>query len=350
MLSVVVPNRNDSVMLSVTVRSCLEELKAVPGGGEVVVVDNSDEDIWKILSSVNISPLSLGEVEEGKVQLIHQPFPCLYSARETAIRYAKGKYIYNMDSHTLVGHDSLKHLVDFMENAGPKVGMGFAPIGWISQHELYARHDIRSDEGTIYGNWGRQYDQPTKILWNFGSRICNRDWFLNVHGGYGFYAKKRLSWGGGELYAALKTWLLGFENWAIPCAPQYHIGPFSSAIERRTTHRYRVYDKSGNGRTGIGVLAAFYALAGEQGLVEARKTKGGIHQYGIDVEKDWPEARKLALEEWEWINTHQVISLNELLEKKPWMENWGEDRWSSWKPYEKIQRNQDLSKLIVLPS
>ncbi len=350
MLSVIIPNRNDTVMLSVTVRSCLEELKAVPGGGEVVVVDNSDEDLWKILSSVNISPLNLGYVEEGKVQLIRQPFPCLYSAREQAVRHAKGKYVYNMDSHTLVGHDSLRVLVEFMEQAEPKVGMGFAPIGWISQHELYARHDLRVDEGTIYGNWGRQYDEPTKILWNFGSRICNREWFLNVHGGYGFYAKKRISWGGGEMYAALKTWLLGYENWAVPCAPQYHIGPFSREIERRTTHRYRVYDKSGNGKVGIGVLAAFYALAGEDGKAEAAKTVGGLKQYGLEVERDWPEARKLASEDWEDLRRRQTISLKKLLETEPWMEGWGKDRWSSWKPYEKIQKVQDLSKLTVLPS
>ena len=351
MLSVVIPNRNDSVMLAITVRSCLEELKAVPGGGEVVVVDNSDEDIWQILSTVNISPIDLGYVEEGKVQLIRQPYPCLYSAREAAIKAARGKYVYNMDSHTIVGHDSLKVLVDFMEaREGGNVGMGFAPIGWISKHETYARHDIRLDEGTIFGNWGRQYDDPTKIFWNFGSRICRREWFLNVHGGYGFFSKKRISWGGGEMYAAIKTWLLGYENWAVPCSPQYHIGPFSAAIEARTPYRYRVYDKSGNGRTGIGVLAAFYALGGEEAKEEAMKSKKGLAQYGLDPERDWREARKLAGEDWEWMKKSQIISLKKLLEKQPWAEGWDENRWKSWRPYESIGKVQDLSKLMILPS
>lgn len=349
MLSVVIPNRNDTVMLSITVRTCLEELKAVPGGGEVVIVDNSDEDLWKIISTVNISPLSLGYVEEGRVQLIRQPYPCLYSAREEAVRHAKGKYVYNMDSHTVVGHNSLKDLVEFMEQAGPKVGMGFAPIGWISQHELYARHDIRVDQGTIFGNWGRQYEKPTKICWNFGSRICNREWFLNVHGGYGFYAKKRLSWGGGEMYAALKTWLLGYENWAVPCSPQYHIGPFSSAIERRTPHRYRVYNNSGQTKTGIGVLAAFYALAGEEGKEEALKATVGLKQYGITVEDHWPEATKLAHDDWIDLQSRQVTTLKKLIEDAPWAEGWEKDRWDQWKPYENVGKAQDLSKLTILP-
>lgn len=350
MLSVIIPNRNDTVMLSITVRSCLEELKAVAGGGEVVIVDNSDEDLWKIISTVNISPLNLGYVEAGQVQLIRQPYPCLYSAREAAVRAARGKYVYNMDSHTVVGHNSLKDLVDFMEaRKDGKVGMGFAPIGWISQHEFYARHDIRVDQGSLYGNWGRQYDEATKICWNFGSRICSREWFLDVHGGYGFYAKQRVSWGGGEMYAALKTWILGYENWAVPCSPQYHIGPFSAAIEARTSHRYRVYGNSGNGKTGIGVLAAFYALGGEEGKEEALKAKAGLAQYGIDPERDWKEARRLAAEDWEWLKKRQVIPLKELLGKQPWAEGWDKDRWTSWKPYEKIGKEQDLSKLTILP-
>jgi hypothetical protein len=335
-------------MLSVTIRSCLEELKAIPGGGEVVVVDNSDEDIWNVISRVNISPFSLGYVEEGKVQLIRQPFPSLYSARENAIRAAKGEYVYNMDSHTVVGRDSLKDSVEFMDKAGPEVGMGFAPIGWLGQHELYARHDIRQDQGTVFGNWGRQYDKPTKICWNFGSRIHRRDWFLETHGGYGFYAKNRISWGGGEMYCALKTWLLGYENWAIPCAPQYHIGPFSKEVER-LGYRYRVYDRSGQGKVGIGVLAAFYALGGDDMQSEANKAKAGLSQYGIDVERDWPEAKRLAEDDWQWLKERQVMTFAELMQKEPWSEGWGPDRWSSWRPYEHIPKVQDLSKLATVP-
>ena len=65
LLSVVIPNRNDTVMLGITVRSALEEMKAVPDS-ELIVVDNSDADIWRLLKTPNISPLSLKYVREGK--------------------------------------------------------------------------------------------------------------------------------------------------------------------------------------------------------------------------------------------------------------------------------------------
>lgn len=347
-LSVVIPNRNDSVMLAVTILSCLEELHSIDNDGEIVVVDNSDQDIWKVISTVNVSPFNLGYVEEDRVRLMRQPYPSLYSAREHAVRTARGDYVYNMDSHTLVGHGSFRQLVDFMDSAGPNVGMGFAPIGWLAQHELYARHDLRTDQGTIFGNWGRQYSEPTKICWNFGSRIVNRKWFLEVHGGYDFFADNRLSWGGGEMYCALKTWLLGYENWAVPCRPQYHIGPFSEEVQR-LGYRYRLYGDSGNGRVGLGVLAAYYALGGDDAKEEARKAGKGLRQYGIDVDRDWPEVAKLAGETWLRNKERFVTTLSKFTEEEPWMEGWGSDRWTSWKPYEQIGKKQDLSKLPVLP-
>jgi glycosyltransferase involved in cell wall biosynthesis len=336
-LSVVIPNRNDTVMLGITVRSALEELKSIDNDGEIVIVDNSDEDIWRIIKTVNVSPINLGYVEEGKIKLIRQSFPSLYSARQTAIEHAEGEYVYNMDSHTIVGYNSFRDLVDFMDNH-KGIGFGFAPIGWVSQHELYARHDIRTDEGSIFGSWGKQYDEPTKICWNFGSRICNRGWFLNTHKGYDFFAKERLSWAGGEFYIPIKSWLLGYECWAIPCSPQYHIGPFSSEIERRCGYHYRVYSDSGQGKPGVGILAAFHALGGDDGIEELKKTPQAYSQYGLNLNGDLDYAKSLAKEAREDISKRQVISFKELLEKRPWNEG-----WKDWKPYEKIKRNFDLN-------
>jgi glycosyltransferase involved in cell wall biosynthesis len=344
LLSIVIPNRNDTVMLGITVRSALEELKSLGNDGEIVIVDNSDEDIWQILKTVNVSPIDLAYVEEGRVKLIRQPFPSLYSARQTAIEQASGKYVYNVDSHMLIGHNSLKDLVDFMESyeTYKKVGMAFAPICWLNKHESWARHDIRIDNG-IFGIWGRQYKEPTKICWNFGSCIVNREWFLKVHGGYDFFAKQRLSWGGGEFYAALKTWLLGYENWAVPCSPQYHIGPWAPIIEKRTGIKYRVYGKTGTGRLGIGVFAAFYALGGDEMKEEAlRAEKDGLgYVYlGLNVEEHWEEAKRIASEAYEDLQKRQVISYKQLMVKKPWQEG-----WNDWKPDEEIKRVFDLSMI-----
>lgn len=282
------------------------------------------------------------------MRLIRQPFPSLYAARQKAIEEAQGEYTYNSDSHTLYGYKHFKTLVDFMDKAGPEVGFGFSPIGWVNQLESYARHDLRTDEGTIFGNWGRQYHEPTKICWNFGSRICRRDWFLETHGGYDFLAKEQISWGGGEFYIPLKGWLLGYESWAIPCSPQYHIGPFSSKVQQVAKYAYRVYGKSGRTAVGMGILASFYALGGEDAKEIARTAEPGLKQnHGITVDEHWPEARRLARQDWLKLKERQVISLPELLEKKPWHDGWDEStRWTEWKPYEDIKRVFDLNTLM----
>lgn len=338
-LSVIIPNRNDTVMLGITVRSVLEELKAVDGGGEVVIVDNSDEEIWAILKTINVSPLCLQYVEEGKIQLIHQRFPSIYSARSEAIRAARGKYVYNVDSHMIVGHNTLKDLVEFMDSDGDgRVGFAYSPIGWFNAHEAIARHDIRIDQGTVYGNWGRRYYRPTKICWNFGSSICRTEWFNNVLNGYGFYDKKRLSWGGGEMYVAIKAWLLGYENWAVPTNPQYHIGPFSQEIEQRTPYRYRLYVSSGYGRVGIGVLAAFYALGGEDMREEAEKSEWAMKKnFGYTVNECWEEAKQLAHEDWLWLRERQKLTYFQLMDQQPWKtDDW--EGWDQWRPNAMINR------------
>lgn len=345
-VSIVIPSRNELSLLSVTVRSILEELKAVEGDSEVVICDNSDEDIWRLLKTPNKSPLSLDYVRTGKVRLLHNDFASLYSARQKAIEESTGEYVFNTDSHTIFGRDCIKDCIAFMDADKEKhVGMGFSPIGWVSAPESFARGDIQlSEEGGIFGPWGRQYDKPTKICWNFGFRIMRRDWFMKELNGYSFFAKKRVSWGGGEFYAALKTWLLGKECWSIPSSPIYHIGPFSKEVENITGMRYRLYGGSGNGKVGIGILAAFYALGGDQAkkYIEQKNLKA-ITQYGLNLTTDWEEAKRLAWSDHEWIKKHQVIDFWELLEKKPWMEGWGEDRWKSWKP--EIQETFSLNLL-----
>jgi glycosyltransferase involved in cell wall biosynthesis len=346
-LSVIIPNRNDTVMLAITVRSALEELKAINGDGEVIIVDNSDLDLWNIIKKVNVSPLNLGYVEEGKVQLIRQSFPALYSARATAIRAARGEYCFNVDSHMILGHNILKDLVDFMDSdVEHKIGFGYAPIGWVSQHESLSRHDIRTDGGTIFGSWGMQYEKPTKICWNFASHIFRTKWFNEELGGYSFFDTKRVSWGGGEFYLPLKSWLLGYESWAVPTSPLYHIGPFSKELESRTQYRYRLYGQNGEGKLGIGVFAAFYALGGDEMKEEAHKAEmAGIgHNYGISIEKDWEAAKQLAYEDWPWIEKRQKLSYAELIEKQPWNSD-NCERWTNWNPSLKLNRIFDLNQL-----
>ena len=326
-LSIVIPNRNDTVMLAITVRSILEALKRIDNDGEIIIVDNSDEDIWDILNTVNISPLPLWYVKNDIVRLIRQEFPSIYSARETAIKNAKGEYIYNTDSHMLIGDNQLKDLVDFMDNRPEKCGFGFAPVGWVGAPEWLARHDIRTDQTGLFGSWGRLYYKPTKICWNFGSCICDREWYLKEHGGLDFFAEKQVSWGGGEFYSAMKANLLGYENWAVPTSPQYHIGPFSKEVQS-LGNTYRLYGKSGEGEVGLGIISAFYALGGEEAKKECEKADSGLYdQYKIKTNTHWHKAKSFARETWNKNKNRFKLSLDEFIKRGDW-----EQSWKGWNP------------------
>jgi glycosyltransferase involved in cell wall biosynthesis len=135
-VSIVISNRNDTAMLAVTVRSCIEELKPLgEGNGEIVICDNSDIEIYKRLSSI----IPIKYIQDGLIKVIRQPFPCLFTARETAIRQAKGKYILCLDSHMIVGRDMILDLVNFMDSKKDDKTLG---TGHISMNHILNTTEI----------------------------------------------------------------------------------------------------------------------------------------------------------------------------------------------------------------
>lgn len=303
-------------MLGLTVKSVYENLAGLEDGGEVIVVDNSDLDIYNVLNVPSISPLAFSE---NNFKLLRQDFPSMHSARQMGIEAARGKYVLMSDSHVLWGRDVIKDVVEFMDKT-PMCMQGFSPVGWLDLPSSFAKSRLLlNKEGGIYGPWAGKLDaEPKKVPWFFGFRIARRDFFLQS-GGYGFFAKKKISWGGGEFYSALKTWMFGGECWTIPARPCYHIGPFNKYIERVANYRFRVYGSSGNGQQGMGILAAFYALGGEEfGREEARINRKAFEQYGVRLERDWEEAKKLAEEDRQWIDENKKVSYEEIIKTKPW--------------------------------
>lgn len=322
-VSVIIPNRNDSVMLAITIRTILENLRGI--NGEIIVADNSDQDIYNIISkrfdktgrAVSPLPLAYTVKPPKTLKVIHINKPSMYRARQDAAdMLAQGEYLMNSDSHVVWGQNIIRRCITFMNNH-PNAGVCSGPIGWVQRPDSYAKtHCQENKNGGIFGPWGKK-KIPAKIPWAFGFRIVRKSWFDRIRG-YSFFADHNVSWGGGEFYLCVKSWLLGGENWCINCNPVYHIGPYSKEVESLGYH-YRLYGNSGSGQNGIGILAAFYALGGDEAKAECMKSAEGIKsQYDIDIDRDWSKARKYAEEDHEWILKNQVISFKELLEKKPW--------------------------------
>ena len=327
--SVVIANRNDFISLCVTVRSAFEEFRAIGGDGEVVIVDNSDPDIWEGIKSGSM--VSGQYVKNNQLQLHRQEFPCLFTARETAIRNAKGKYVLCVDSHVLFGYNMIRDLVEFMERHNdPKIAFAHAPLNWAHQHDSAKRHDRNMDLDIIgrggMSAWGKGYDHERTISWKGMPWICRRDFFLNDLNGYGALSQHKMSWPG-DPHIGIKPWLLGFENWAVPCSPGIHLGPFPK--KAMNLHKYRIYTgKTGTYDNTISSMVSTYILGGEEvlrkyGWIMLRCMKGDDNgtlkdKFNSRIDKSLPEVKMLAKDEVEWMEKHRVMSFDEMLKSKPW--------------------------------
>jgi len=330
-LSIIISNRNDTSMLAVTVRSCIEALRPL-GEGEIVIVDNSDPEIYKTLNGV--LPTGYMRDEKFTLKVYRQELPCIFTARETAAEKATGEYILCLDSHMLIGHNTFIDLVKFMDKHAndKKLGFAHAPISWAHQHERHARHD-RDMSVNELGNWGAAYKYEQTITWKGMPWICRREWFLDRDKGlnaYGALAEHRISWGGGDLHIGVKPWLLGFKNWAVPSNPCIHIGPFptidpknsenSTIVHLHARDKYRVYGDSGRFPHTFGFLVSCYILGGEP-MMERNK-KAVVERFGsfIDVDKWWNKAKEIGEGEKRWLDKRKVMTFEELLNKRPWDE------------------------------
>ncbi len=331
-LSIIISNRNDVSMLVVTVRSCIEELRPLGlKNCEIIICDNSDPQYYTQISNA----LPTGYIKDGLLKVFRQDFPCIFTARETAVEKSSGEYVACVDSHMIIGRDCFLELVQFMDSKrnDPTLGFAHAPISWAHQHERNARHD-RDMSVNELGNWGAAYKYPQTITWKGMPWICRREWFLDKQtglGGYGALSEHKLSWGGGDLHIGVKPWLLGFKNWAVPTRSCQHIGPFPKIdikgknpnvvkIDPTARDKYRVWATSGKGPHAIGFLVSCYVLGGEPMM--KRNETAITRRFGrfIDVRKNWEWAKEMGQGEKDWLDKRKKMTFEQLLINRPWDE------------------------------
>ena len=318
-LSVIISNRNDLVMFNVTLNSILESLKGLEGDAEIVVCDNSDPKFWELMRVM----VPNGWVTKGLVRLVRQQSPCFTSARMTAAREAKGEYIFCVDSHVLIGHNTFKDSVDFMDRHSDNdlLGFGHPPIRWAHQGPAAVKHTLKvSDKGLPNGGWDGCYTEERKMYWKFMPWICRRDWYLDVLKGYGSHAEHMISWGGAEALQQVKSLMLGYENWAIITDPVIHIGPYTPEVVKTGQYKYRTYSANGNKPHGFGVLLAYAVLGGaDAGYKHAKIGEEAFtNRHNIKVDDYWDEALRLGAAEHDWLMKNAKWDYLELLDTKPW--------------------------------
>jgi glycosyltransferase involved in cell wall biosynthesis len=320
-LSIIISNRNDIVMLNVTLNSAIEAMKGCKWTSEIVVCDNSDPKFVELL------PLAcpVGFTRKHNVRIIRQKQPCFTSARMRAAEAAKGEYLFCVDSHVLFGRETLNDSIDFMErhSSNPMLGFGHPPIRWAHQGPAAIKHTLKvSDKGLPNGGWDGAFATEQQMYWKFMPWICRRDWYLNTLKGYGAHSDHMISWGGAEQLQQVKSLMLGYENWAIITDPIAHIGPYTPAVVKTGQYKYRTYTANGNFPHGFGVLLA-YAVTG--GPIEGYKhakigEEAFTNRHKIKVDDYWEKAVELAANEYNWLQENKKYDYLELLETKPWNE------------------------------
>ena len=318
-LSIIIGNRNDIVMFNVTLNNILESLKSTNYDCEVVVVENSNEECHKLINQTFPAFIA-----HSGIRFLRQEEPCFTEARMKAAREAKGEYLFCIDSHVLIGNNTLNKSIEFMEsNKSKSIGFGHPPMRWSKDGVGQLRQAMgMAKDGTLYArvlHIGKSKND-CKIFWGFMPWICKREWYLNTLKGYGSHAKHRLSWGGAELLQQLKSWMLGYENWYIHTDPVIHIGPFNRAVYATGQAVRHPYKDSGNYPEGFGVLLALMVLAGEEeGYRQAKMAKVRLRRlHKINVDELWPKAVELGKEEHMWLMKNKKISFTELLNQQPW--------------------------------
>lgn len=310
-LSVVLATRNELPMLSMTVLSAVEQIKAEGIDGEVFIVDNSDPEYWPAVQSI-----LAGQIKDKMVRLVREEDPSIAASLDRAHREAKGEFLFYTDAHTLIGAGTFKASLDFFE-ANPEKPIGYlhTPIQW-AHASSSARRAYFGLNRTLLGSWGDagHIDVPCKVTWK-GMPYMIRKSVYEAIGGLGCCATHRLGWGV-MCYMGIKPWLLGYENWAIPQGVAYHFGQWPEPA--RAFVKYRTYSKSGNRRVGVSLAVAPYVLGGEQLLVQEFGRMGLGKYFSGGLIQCLAEVREVAEEDRLWVEANRKWTYQEMIDAAPW--------------------------------
>lgn len=319
-LSIIISNRNDIVMLNVTLNNAIEMMKTVDGDCEIVICDNSDTKFYELM------PIAypIGWLKKGLVRVFRQEKPGFTTARMKAAQEAKGEYIFCVDSHVLFGLNTLRDSVDFMERHKdePDLGFGHPPIRWAHQGPAATKHSLKvSDKGSPNGGWDGCFTIEQTMYWKFMPWICRRDWYLNTLRGYGTHSDEMISWGGAEQLQQVKSLMLGYKNWAIITDPVAHIGPYTPDVVKTGQYKYRTYTANGNYPHGFGILVANYVIAGPK--LGYKISQAGepnfFNRHKIKIDDYWDKVAAVADNEYRWLDENKRYSYSELISQKPWV-------------------------------
>lgn len=311
-VSIVLASRNETAMLCVTVLSAVEALKECGVSGEIVIVENSDEE-------VHLAAMAClaGQIKEKTVRVIREPNPSIATALHRAHNEALGEFIFYTDAHTLIGHGTIRHMLDFFaRHKGERIGFLYAPIQWAHSSKATRRTHFHTHltEAPL-GQWNGASIVKTeqRVSWKGMPYLIRKDVWHEI-GGFGCCAEHGLGWGVLP-YIGIKTWVYGFENWAIPDGVVYHFGEWPEIVAKHA--KYRTYQNSGH-HPGLGRAVALHVFGDEEMIRQQFAANKSFGRYFKSADEAVEKAREIGEVERNIRITKNMPSLRVLLSNPPW--------------------------------
>ena len=316
-ISFVIPSIQDYPQIIMTLNSIQAEMEHSPLNYEIIYVENGVRDPYteKFLQAYRV-PISKGLI-------IHdfEPYQCGPAARMKGARQAKGKYILFMDSHTVLGKNSVQILINTMETQetgivhGATVKTHVVPPHVRGLHYRLFGNAGPSLNSHMHGAYSRagQGDAYPCVGGNLAYTLFKTEELLELRG----YHPKCQYYPHPEGYLPLKYLMFGRQVWADPNAYHFHSVYRNPGSMGKPKWSIPIdddfYNLVGNDHLICNAMMCAYTLGGDKWLdiiydywakkIRSKYVLNGIKSY----------AKSEAEEEFNWVQNNLEHTLDDVL-------------------------------------
>ncbi len=348
-VSVILGVRNEYPVILGTIFSFIEELEFWGYEWEMIVVDNMSKDD----TSSILKDKFRRWVKNGSLKVIsYDERPANVTVRNVGVRAATGDVVFMADGHLSIATGTLHGMIQGWMKRG---GLWHSAIQiWGDTRDIKCYGYEMKLRERFWGNLSRGCPKevkrkngvPVPYRVPMASHCClmaGRKEFLD----FGGYCEEFRCYGGGEPYLDLKWWLFGKEVWIHAPGLVRHafgVNPRWDKVKKEKELRTKVYHRDGTMKSLVkpgdeflrysrgyawnnddfqyNFMLSAYTIGGYDWLqqrfgtyMEGRK---GNRRYIDDIKRLRREVLKAGAADRKFIEERQVMTLDELLEKKPW--------------------------------
>lgn len=347
-VSVVIPCRNEHPQIITTFLGVATELDHWGYPYEIIVVSNqSDDGTPEVLED-----RFRHWIKEGRLKVVYfDDRPACWHARNVGVSHATGDVLIICDAHITVAVGTLHNMIQLWYRHGGLWHTASQMWGDPIKTRLYGyRLQIKEK---FWGNLSRHipkevvddgYPPYTIPMAQYSLFLLGRKEFLEVGG----FLEEFKCYGGGEPNLSLKWWLLGKKCWMWPKGLLGHAfglkakwkpanlkhargTPFvkekgvKKAEELVQGDEVLGYSRGyswTNNQVWFNFLLCAYVIGGrkwaDQRYESYLERCKGVQRYIDDLDGMMEEALKVGEPHRKWMEDHQKLTLDDLLEQEPW--------------------------------